>query len=135
MLNRKDSLIVKEAGLRYYNQCKSSNISPGKRNPITHEGITGKDVQIPSDLNPRGPGKGEWSEKSRGSFKLAYSAKELTPPPSKRSEHIPATKNPIVNDPIQTSPSPAKATKYSKFYESNIFKTSDPLIEKKNSRQ
>lgn len=120
-----------EAAMRFFNN-RSSDSRQQDRNPITQIGIPDKHLSEPSQGNPRGPGRAEYSGKAQGSFKLAYKPTEFDPAPTRNNRDFHSNRNPITQetDPNpRTRPSIDRGQKFDKYYKSSIFEVGQQPVE------
>ena len=116
--------LEKEVSKKLFTQKSRNDPQRTERDPITQNGISEKDIELPSEIKPRGPAKGLFSVKGQGSFKfdsLPFSSSFT--PTNKRAECIPINRNPITQDHPSLNPTKCAPNKekYSKVRDSTVF--------------
>ena len=116
--------LEKELSKKLYSSASRPHKFQQGRNPITQCGIPEQETNLPSDSHPRGPARGEFSQKGQGSFKFG-SSQESVPftPAVKRADCMPINRNPITQDhPSLAPPCPRQdRAQYAKVRDSTVF--------------
>ncbi|OMJ67899.1 hypothetical protein SteCoe_34823 [Stentor coeruleus] len=124
--------LQREINKKLFSETHKTAPSRNDRDPITQAGIHDRESELPSDTKPRGPARGEYSEKGQGSFRFEPPSNVYVSPVglNKRAECAPVNRNPITQDhPSLAPPNPTRdREKYSKVRDSTFFNSSSETV-------